>query len=397
MTVRVNKSAFNIREKLSELAVKFGLKGSELMRAETAQEARDLVSAGRRNLVMNGAMQIAQRGTSFPNSQSFTLDRWHFGGGSTTGEITVTQQSSNSAPGHANYIQGNVDVADASIAGTEYVMCSINIEGYQARPLCWGTSYAKPATISFWHKHSIAGTYSIILRSTDANYNYLIDYTQNTADVWQKSTFVIKPPTSGSWDKSTGIGLRLGFTMTNGTTYQSSTIENWFSGQYYHSTPNQVQMMQTLNAKFRLTGIQLEVGENATDFDYIDYHDELRSCMRFYQIYRFVDSSYQRISPALVPGTSTSTQAICFLYLKERLRTVPSIGNIGFSAANTFRMNGGGQIDQVAASVAASTNGQGDDVISFDITYGTARTSGLAGWVSRENISTTYIIAEAEF
>ena len=284
MTVRVNKSSFNIREKLSELAVKFGLKGSELMRAETAQEARDLVSAGRRNLVMNGAMQIAQRGTTFSNSQSFTVDRWHFGGGGTTGEITVTQQSSNSAPGHANYVQGNVDVADASISGTEYVMCSINIEGYQMRPLCWGTTYAKPATISFWHKHSIAGKYSIILRSTDANYNYLIDYTQNTADVWQKSTFVIKPPTSGSWDKSTGLGLRLGFTMTNGTTYQSSTIENWFSGQYYHSTPNQVQMMQTLNAKFRLTGIQLEVGENATDFEYLPYGEELALCQRYFWI-----------------------------------------------------------------------------------------------------------------
>lgn len=285
MTVRVNKSLFNIREKLSELAVKFGLKGSELMRAETAQEARDLVSAGRRNLVMNGAMQIAQRGTTFSNSQSFTVDRWHFGGGGTTGEITVTQQSSNSAPGHANYVQGNVDVADASISGTEYVMCSINIEGYQMRPLCWGTVYAKPATISFWHKHSIAGKYSIILRGTNANYNYLIDYTQNNADVWQKSTFVIKPPTSGSWDKSTGIGLRLGFTMTNGTTYQSSTIENWFSGQYYHSTPNQVQMMQTLNAKFRLTGIQLEVGENATDFEYLPYGEELALCQRYFQYF----------------------------------------------------------------------------------------------------------------
>ena len=284
MTVRANKPAFNIREKLKELTHSIGLKGRELMGAATTQEARDLVSAGRRNLVMNGDMQIAQRGTTFANSAGFTLDRWHFGGGSTTGQITVTQESSNSAPGHANYIQGNVDIVDASITGTEYVMCSINIEGSQMRPLCWGTPYAKPATISFWHKHSIAGEYSIILRSTDANYNYLIDYTQNTADVWQKSTFVIKPPTSGSWDKSTGLGLRLGFTMTNGTTYQSSTIENWFGGQYYHSTPNQVQMMQTLNAKFRLTGIQLEVGKNATDFEYRPYGEELALCQRYFRV-----------------------------------------------------------------------------------------------------------------
>ena len=78
MTVRVNKSAFNIREKLSELERPIGVKGNELMRAETAQDARDLVSAGRKNLIINGNMMISQRGTSFTPAVEFgyTLDRW---------------------------------------------------------------------------------------------------------------------------------------------------------------------------------------------------------------------------------------------------------------------------------------------------------------------------------
>ena len=80
MTVRVNKPAFNIREKLSELGRKFGLKGSELAAAETVQEARDIVSAGRKNLIYNGKMEIAQRSTSETNIGSaftyYTLDRW---------------------------------------------------------------------------------------------------------------------------------------------------------------------------------------------------------------------------------------------------------------------------------------------------------------------------------
>ncbi len=77
MTVRIQKPAFNIREKLSELERPIGLKGSELMRAETAQEARDFVSAGRKNLIINGDMRVAQRGTSAVSTDAqFPVDRW---------------------------------------------------------------------------------------------------------------------------------------------------------------------------------------------------------------------------------------------------------------------------------------------------------------------------------
>lgn len=103
MTVRANKPAFNVREKLKELERPIGLKGSELMRAETAQEARDLVSAGRKNLVINGEFAVSQRGTTFTysgtnqdhtvyNSDRFTTQT--FGGSFPSGNYLQITQSS---------------------------------------------------------------------------------------------------------------------------------------------------------------------------------------------------------------------------------------------------------------------------------------------------------------
>ena len=353
MTVRVNKGSFNIREKLTELGRRFGLKGSEIMAAETIQEARDLVSAGRKNIIMNGDMQVSQRGTTFANATSYTLDRWHFGD-NTGGQITVTQESSGGPPGFANFIQGNVDVVDSSVTGTDYTLCSTIIEGYDMRPLCWGTDYAKYAVLSFWHKHSIVGKYSVSLRDTNANYNYLVDYTQNVADVWQKSIIVIPPPPGGTWNSTNGMGLRLAFAMSNGATYQSSTEETWFSGQYYHSTPYQIQMLGTLNAKFRLTGIQLEVGKNATDFEYRSYGEELALCERYFQKYGY--GSLMWASPRSPQNTYTEYTYGSFRF-RTAMRDTASIGVIGSNFAG-IRYNGSGYVSRAIALTVNSGVGQ---------------------------------------
>ena len=123
MTVRVNKSSFNIREKLSELGRKFGLKGSELAAAETVQEARDIVSAGRKNMIINGACMINERfasGTYTLTSSAdyFPVDRFRSWAGG-TGQFTI-QRSDNAPPGFKNSLMFTVSTADSSIVGGEY-------------------------------------------------------------------------------------------------------------------------------------------------------------------------------------------------------------------------------------------------------------------------------------
>ena len=123
MTVRITKPEFNLREKLGELDKPTGLKGTELMRSETTQEARDLVSAGRKNLIINGAMQVAQRGTSSTTAitgNTFVCDRFRTGGNSQIGVVTASQTTTNLPAGFDHALRYECTTADTSIAAGDH-------------------------------------------------------------------------------------------------------------------------------------------------------------------------------------------------------------------------------------------------------------------------------------
>ena len=283
MTVRVNKSSFNIREKLSELGRKFGLKGSELVAAETVQEARDLVSAGRKNIIINGACMINQRygsGTDTLNGNDFfVVDRfkcWASGGG----QFTI-QRSDNAPPGFKNSLMFTVSTADTSIASGDYYIVQQRVEGYNFAHLNWGTANAKPVTLSFWVKADVTGKYGISFWPRQQNYNYVTHYNINAADTWEYKTITIPPPTGGSWDTDHQTGFGIWWDLGTGTVYQTSTTETW--GQNSKFLPSDAtKMISTSGAKFRMTGVQLEVGSNATEFEHRSYGEELALCQRYY-------------------------------------------------------------------------------------------------------------------
>ena len=283
MTVRVNKSSFNIREKLSELGRKFGLKGSELAAAETVQEAREIVSAGRKNIIINGACMINQRygsGTDTLNGNDFfVVDRfkcWASGGG----QFTI-QRSDNAPPGFKNSLMFTVSTADTSIASGDYYIVQQRVEGYNFAHLNWGTNNAKPVTLSFWVKADVTGKYGISFWPRQQNYNYVTHYNINAADTWEYKTITIPPATGGSWDTDHQTGFGIWWDLGSGTSYQTSTTETW--GQNNKFLPSDAtKMISTSGAKFRMTGIQLEVGNNATEFEHRSYGEELALCQRYY-------------------------------------------------------------------------------------------------------------------
>ena len=293
MTVRVNKSSFNIREKLSELGRKFGLKGSELAAAETVQEARDVVSAGRKNIIINGACMINQRygsGTDTLNGNNFfVVDRfkcWASGGGTFT-----MQRSDNAPPGFKNSLMFTVSTADTSIASGDYYIVQQRVEGYNFAHLNWGTANAKPVTLSFWVKADVTGKYGISFWPSAQNYNYVTHYNINVADTWEYKTITIPPPVGGTWltDHQTGFGIW--WDLGTGTVYQTSTTETW--GQSTKFLPSDVtKMISTNGAKFRMTGVQLEEGSNATEFEHRSIGEELALCQRYYTQANTASSGY---------------------------------------------------------------------------------------------------------
>ena len=296
MTVRVNKSSFNIREKLSELGRKFGLKGSELAAAETAQEARDLVSAGRKNMIINGAMQVSQR-VAYPSTQPtvsysnyYTVDRWRMNV-SDANFGTWTFSQSNTVPagkGFAYSWKWDCQVADTSLASDHYGIAEYRIEAQDLQHLGYGTSSAKPITLSFWVKTNKTGTYVFSIYANDGVRYVSKTYTVNEANAWEYKTITIEGDTVGTINNDNGDGFRLWWWLGSGTGYAGGTMQpgvwrSWSSESSGAAPGLSVNMADSTSNEWFITGVQLEVGRNATEFEHRSYGEELALCQRYYQ------------------------------------------------------------------------------------------------------------------
>ena len=182
-----------------------------------------------RNLIINGAMQVAQRSTSetgVTSSGIYTVDRWKF---DTTDEATYTiEQSSDSPVGFDNSLKFTVTTADSSVEADDYSACQYLFEGHNCVSLGFGATGAKSFTLSFWVKSSETGTFGLNFQNGDNSKNFNSSYSVSTADTWEYKTITIPGDTSGTWLKDTGVGLKLWFSFLVGTTYEASAVStNW--------------------------------------------------------------------------------------------------------------------------------------------------------------------------
>lgn len=283
MTVRVNKQSFNIREKLSELERPIGLKGSELMKSDTLQDVRDLVSAGRKNKIINGDMRVSQRGTSFTiNSSSgvdHTLDRFRIYHGNVASTGTVTQNSSNGLDGYANSLKFECTGGASSVdAGDDcwirYIVEKMDLPNY-------GWPSNQSMTLSFWARSNKAGKHSVSVVSGNfqsQHYNHAYELDNN---VWKHVKITIPPP--NSWTINGDSGLRIYWPLAVGSNYQTSTVDQWIYSSNNFAVSGAQQIQGITGATFEITGVQLEVGKNATEFEHRSYGEELALCQRYYQ------------------------------------------------------------------------------------------------------------------
>ena len=288
MTVRVSKSAFNIREKVSELDKPTGLKGTELMRSETTQEARDLVSVGRKNLVINGDMRFDQRSGPHTTTSSYTLDRWRFQQDALDNYVHNVTQDADSPDAFNNSLKVEVTTSESALDTVEDLAFAQFIEAQNCQALRAGTSSAKPFTLSFWVKSTKTGTFSVsILADPDGNNKiFATTYEINAASTWEYKTIKIPPCSVTTIPDTSGKGLTLRWVLIAGSAYTTASGGVLHEWDDYHSSiwagGHKTQMM-TDNDVWQLTGVQLEVGENATDFEYRSYVDELALCYRYYR------------------------------------------------------------------------------------------------------------------
>jgi hypothetical protein len=262
--------------------------------------------SGARNRIINGDMRIDQRNAGASvniSADSYTLDRWlnRVSGG---GVITV-QRSTTVPVGFTSSINLTVQTVDSSIAAGDIYELEQRIEGFNSSDLSWGTSSAKPVTISFWVQSSVTGTYGFGVSSSSYTRFYVSTYTINSANTWQQISITIPGDTGATQNISNGIGISIHFDLGSGTS-QNATAGSWNTSSGSWRTSGCVNWIANTSATFYITGVQLEAGTVATPFERRSYGQELSLCQRYcYATYApgVTGSANQLVS--LITGSTT--------------------------------------------------------------------------------------------
>ena len=244
-----------------------------------------------RNLIINGAMQVAQRGTSSTSSSYQTVDRFsHSGSG---WDEAMTQAQGTVASGTTPYTLGfrkSFKIQNgnqSSGAGTgDYLHAVYAIEDQDLATSGWNyTSTSSYITLSFWVKSSVAQNFYFYLQSDNGSqYRYVMETGSLSADTWTKVTKTISGNSNLVFNNDTGVGMYLVWNIFDGTDRTGTRPLNaWAALDNTARTPDQTSTWYTTNdATFELTGVQLEVSDHATDFEHRSYGQELALCQRYY-------------------------------------------------------------------------------------------------------------------
>ena len=241
-----------------------------------------------RNLIINGDMTISQRGTiqtGMTSSQyPYAPDRFHYNL-SSAGTWTVSQSTdvpSGQGFGYSEKFQ--CTTANGSLSAGSYAMMRQIIEAQMVQHLKYGTSNAESITLSFWVKSNKTGTYSVWLYQDDDGRSIANTYTISSADTWEKKTITYSPDTTGVIDNDNNNGLRVNFYLVAGTNFTSGTLAtSWESDTAANRAVGQVNLADSTSNYINFTGIQLEVGTSASDFEFLPYDVNLRRCERYFQ------------------------------------------------------------------------------------------------------------------
>ena len=271
---------------------------------------------GRRNIVINGAMQVAQRGTSFSLSgtaDTFITDRFLISN-SDTGAWTASQ-STDSPTGFSNSLKMDCTTADTS---PTFLTLMTRFEGQDLQHLKKGTSSAEKTTLSFFVKSNKTGTYIAELRDIDNNRTIGKAYTISSADTWEQKIITFDGDTTGAFGNDNGNSLQIIWYLAVGSVYNSGTLAtSWGSRVNANTAVGQVNLADSTDNEWYITGIQLEVGSQATPFEHRSFGEELALCQRYYERYETSGANYARFGLFQCTSTTTAFGAIDYKVSKR--------------------------------------------------------------------------------
>jgi len=346
-----------------------------------------------KNLIINGAMNIAQRATSVTDDGYQTVDRFRLNYAGSDNHLTQAQHaltSSDTGPWAKGFRNSfhvtNGDQTSGAGAG-DYTQIVQKIEAQDIANSGWDyTSASSYVTLSFWVKASVAQTYYCNLETSDGTAQlYSFSTGALSADTWTKVTKTIPGNSNITVNNDNGIGLILIINAFLGTTYTTSghTLNQWAAaGSFGDMAPDMTSTWWTTNdATFEITGVQLEVGDTATEFEHRSYGEELARCQRYYYLHAHgATANNNDAAPIATTANYNATSCYGVVHFPVTMRTAPTID--GVEGTNYFKVYANATSDQFD-SIALQQSSPQSYVVNF---YGNMSvTQGHGSWTQTNN------------
>ena len=348
---------------------------------------------GRRNLIINGAMQVAQRGTSGTGESYKSVDRFFFAAAALDNHaLTQTKQAVTDLAGFSNSWRITTTTAESAIAADEIAYVAQKIEAQNLQQLAYGTSSAKQVTLSFYVKSSVTGTFSTNLYQVDDSRIVNSEYTISSANTWERKEITYAADQTGVIDNNNGTGFYVTWNLALGSNYKGNAAtaweayntDNWAGAGTYTDA-----VITTVNSTWEITGVQLEVGSNASDFEHRSYGEELALCQRYTYI---MSSNTSSATTDFINGAAYSaSQVNAGMDLPVTMRATPTVTYGNDTGAYRFYRSGGNDpFDTLINDNPTNLH------LQFAGTAGLSHTSGVAGSVQLRYGDGAFVKADAE-
>jgi hypothetical protein len=344
-------------------------------------------SLGRRNLIINGAMQVAQRGTSFTGNGDFVVDRFRVYK-STAAGYTCTQADITSGDPFDLGFRSSAKMQNTTpdTASNAYYQIETVLEDQDTATSGWNyKSSSSYVTLSFWAKASVSQDYSVFIR-VPGNQHFAFSYPL-VADTWTKVTKVIEGNTNIAFVNGNSGGFRAVWVPFYGTDFTSSSFveDAWATSVSNYMSDMDSTWASTDDATFEITGVQLEVGSVATPFEHRSYGEELAACQRYYYLHAGINNAYIGMG-----SYYNASYYRCFVKLAQTMRANPTLDATSGSAYyGIYRTNGEDTVDSLQID-APNVN----TMIVYNSTQANG-TSGAAGDM-RNRSTSSYVAFDAE-
>ena len=299
----------------------------------------DTLGASNRNIIINGGQTVDQRNNgsaiTLTSSHQYATDRFICRLG--TSSSSTAQRVADAPDGLYNSVKITIGTGATPSASTATGYFAYKTEGLDTSHLSFGSSNAQTITLSFYVKSSLTGSFGVTVANDALNRSFPSSYTINSANTWERKSITVTGDTSGTWATTNAAAFYLLWDLGCGSDVKG-TANTWAGSDFRGGATGTINVCATSSATWYITGVQMEIGSEVTDFEVRSFGDELQRCQRY-----CVDLTPTSGTSPYLPGSAAAgntTVAVCHLALPVTMRATPS-ATLSGTAGDYVIYNGG--------------------------------------------------------